>query len=205
MSDFVSWCRHLLVPFFFMKWHPYIPLHFIGSVLILLSFPYLNILVRFDTASCTVCGQHNYIYCWSEMYYHVYMLDIICCCSVITEWQIKIPLLLSNDTIFCQLCSCNTWGTDQLQLETNCLYNTKSEPFSKGIELRICLPLWLKPIYNLQIVTDFQQLLQNLQDSRTDLCCFQNHKIEADSAIFEDNGDPVAAATKIFVSLISVT
>ena len=25
MSDFVSWCRHLLVPSFFMKWHPYIP------------------------------------------------------------------------------------------------------------------------------------------------------------------------------------
>ena len=32
MSDFVSWCRHLLVPFFFMKWHPYIPLHFIEII-----------------------------------------------------------------------------------------------------------------------------------------------------------------------------
>ena len=32
MSDFVSWCRHLLVPFFFMKWHPYIPLHFIEMI-----------------------------------------------------------------------------------------------------------------------------------------------------------------------------
>ena len=32
MSDFVSWCRHLLVPFFFIKWHPYIPLHFIEMI-----------------------------------------------------------------------------------------------------------------------------------------------------------------------------
>ena len=32
MSDFVSWCRHLLVPSFFMKWHPYIPLHFIEMI-----------------------------------------------------------------------------------------------------------------------------------------------------------------------------
>ena len=31
MSDFVSWCRHL-VPFFFMKLHPYIPLHFIEMI-----------------------------------------------------------------------------------------------------------------------------------------------------------------------------
>ena len=40
MSDFVSWCRHLLVPFFFMKWHPYIPLHFIEMIfpLVLLIF-----------------------------------------------------------------------------------------------------------------------------------------------------------------------
>ena len=32
MSDFVSWCRHLLVPSFFMKSHPYIPLHFIEII-----------------------------------------------------------------------------------------------------------------------------------------------------------------------------
>ena len=32
MSDFVSWCRHL-VPFFFMKCSPiYIPLHFIEMI-----------------------------------------------------------------------------------------------------------------------------------------------------------------------------
>ena len=41
MSDFVSWCRHLLVPFFFMKWHPYIPLHFIEMIFPLVPLIFL--------------------------------------------------------------------------------------------------------------------------------------------------------------------
>ena len=42
MSDFVYWCRHLLVPFFFMNdIDPYIPLHFIEMIfpLVILGIP----------------------------------------------------------------------------------------------------------------------------------------------------------------------
>ena len=53
MSDFVSWCRHLLVPFFFMKWHPYIPLHFIEMIFPLVASR--NKLGRKVTTSRTFC------------------------------------------------------------------------------------------------------------------------------------------------------
>ena len=55
MSDFVSWWRHLLVPFFFMKWHPYIPLHFIEMIfpLVPLIFHSFGALRRAHVDLCT--------------------------------------------------------------------------------------------------------------------------------------------------------
>ena len=39
-----------------------------------------------------------------------------------------------------------------------------------------------------------------MRENNTKLCCFDNHDIDIESAVFENNGDPVAAARKIFVS-----
>ena len=56
MSDFVSWCRHLLVPSFFMKWHPYIPLHFIEMI-----FPFVpHIFLLGQSRNKYVSREHVY-------------------------------------------------------------------------------------------------------------------------------------------------
>ena len=44
MNDFVSWCRHLLVPFLFhvdIPYIPYIPLHFIEMIFTLVELIFL--------------------------------------------------------------------------------------------------------------------------------------------------------------------
>ena len=51
-----------------------------------------------------------------------------------------------------------------------------------------------------QIISHLDELMQNLGENDTKVCCFENHDIAMDSVVFEDNGDPVAAARKIFVS-----
>ena len=51
-------------------------------------------------------------------------------------------------------------------------------------------------LHFVQILSDFEELKQNLVDGKTEVCCFDNHNIEMDSSIFEDNGDPVTAAIK---------
>ena len=38
-----------------------------------------------------------------------------------------------------------------------------------------------------------------MRENNTKICCFDNHDIDIESAVFEENGDPVAAARKIFV------
>ena len=77
MSDFVSWCRHLLVPFFFMKRHPYIPLHFIEMIfpLIFHSFfrgifvfaPCAHRFMHADNApllrACNACACYGVVQC----------------------------------------------------------------------------------------------------------------------------------------------
>ena len=58
MSDFVSWCRHLLVPSFFMKRHPYIPLHFIEMI-----FPLVpHIFLLGQSPNKYASREHVYIY-----------------------------------------------------------------------------------------------------------------------------------------------
>ena len=46
----------------------------------------------------------------------------------------------------------------------------------------------------MQILSYLEELKQNLRDGKTEVCCFDNHDIEMDSDIFEENGDPIAAA-----------
>ena len=43
-----------------------------------------------------------------------------------------------------------------------------------------------------------------MRENNTNLCCFDNHDIDIDNVVFENNGDPVAAARKIFVSKITI-
>jgi hypothetical protein len=51
----------------------------------------------------------------------------------------------------------------------------------------------------LKTLSDLDQLRQDLRDGTSEICCFDNHDIVTDNAVFEDNGDPVVAARQIFV------
>ena len=59
------------------------------------------------------------------------------------------------------------------------------------------------PIDNaLQIAGDVEELLINLNEGTSDLCCFENtHEIVTKSVLFESNEDPAAVASRLFVRL----
>ena len=54
INDLLSRYRHLLVPFFFMMRHPYIPLHFREMIFPLVQFP-PEALLRFGCGGCWTC------------------------------------------------------------------------------------------------------------------------------------------------------
>lgn len=59
-------------------------------------------------------------------------VDIICSCTIITEWQDTLQELLQNNTFIQQVCSCNPGTPQQVQMEKACIHHPKWKPFSEG-------------------------------------------------------------------------
>ena len=58
------------------------------------------------------------------------------------------------------------------------------------------------PSFSMQIESDHKELLQKLEDGTSKYCCFDNRDIVTDAFRFDDDGDPAAAARRIFVRSI---
>ena len=55
---------------------------------------------------------------------------------------------------------------------------------------------------HMQVHSDVEDLLGNLQDGTSDECCFDNHNITTGSFVFEIEGDTVATVQPFFVSQV---
>ena len=52
----------------------------------------------------------------------------------------------------------------------------------------------------MQVVSDFHELLEKLNDGTSEFCCFENHDILTENVVFDRSSDVIIAAKHIFVS-----
>ncbi|CAI8019330.1 hypothetical protein GBAR_LOCUS11627, partial [Geodia barretti] len=50
----------------------------------------------------------------------------------------------------------------------------------------------------LQIIIDFEELQQRLRDGTSEFCCFDNHNVLVENAVFQNSQDAVTVAGRLF-------
>ena len=53
----------------------------------------------------------------------------------------------------------------------------------------------------LQIIIDFEELQQRLRDGTSEFCCFDNHNVLVENAVFQNSQDAVTVAGRLFVRI----
>ena len=53
----------------------------------------------------------------------------------------------------------------------------------------------------LQIIIDFEELQQRLRDGASEFCCFDNHNVLVENAVFQNSQDAVTVAGRLFVRI----
>ena len=53
----------------------------------------------------------------------------------------------------------------------------------------------------LQIIIDFEELQQRLRDGTSELCCFDNHNVMVENAVFQNSQNAASVAGQLFVRI----